>query len=321
MGKRYVPTLFWLAFALIGFIGATRLLAACDTGLPFAILGGHYCTTDVVDPLAVEREREKALRAAIYQSEMRIATKPPCITCLPLAEPKANVAVVIDLSPSMHTPAMLTPQEAGPIKMAETLPDPPQEALDLQNKLMEQDHGRRSRFDVVRNELPKSLSELGERPVVVVTFRACNEIEASETSMSALPGIVANLRAPNRPSGNIGGTPIAESLRIAAEKLQPDASGKYSGTLLLVTDGNDSCQGDYCSVARRIAETKPGLKINVVDLTGYTDIGCVASATGGQVFRRAGEDSIAGLLRQAQAPITPVCFPSPGKPSLPPASK
>lgn len=77
------------------------------------------------------------------------------------------------------------------------------------------------------------------------------------------------------------GTPLADGI-LEAGKLV-DGVTKES-TILLVSDGGESCGGDPCAVARNLARQKPHLKINVVDIGGTGAAACVAQATGGKVY-------------------------------------
>ena len=153
---------------------------------------------------------------------------------------------------------------------------------------------------------PRALSGIGERPVTVVSYRDCNEISSPATA-SRIPAVIASLPRPYGPASQKGGTPIGRALQYAVQNFSPDAGGRYSGTILLVTDGGENCGANYCAIAADIARTKPGLIINVVDLTGYTDVACVAAATNGRVFRRTADSNIADLLKSAREPVAPMC--------------
>ena len=77
------------------------------------------------------------------------------------------------------------------------------------------------------------------------------------------------------------GTPLADGILEAGGLV--DGVNKES-TILLVSDGGESCGGDPCMVARNLARQKPHLKINVVDIGGTGAANCVAEATGGRVY-------------------------------------
>lgn len=77
------------------------------------------------------------------------------------------------------------------------------------------------------------------------------------------------------------GTPLAKAVARAGAEL--DGVNRES-IMVVIGDGNESCNGDPCAVARQLAQSKPNLKINVVDILGTGAGNCLAKATGGQVF-------------------------------------
>lgn len=78
-----------------------------------------------------------------------------------------------------------------------------------------------------------------------------------------------------------GGTPLGDGLYEAGQLV--DGVTRES-TILVVSDGAESCNGDPCYVAQQLKKAKPHLKINVVDIGGTGAANCVAEATGGKVY-------------------------------------
>jgi len=78
-----------------------------------------------------------------------------------------------------------------------------------------------------------------------------------------------------------GETPIAHSLKEAAEDLGD--TGK--GTILLVSDGEETCHPDPCAVAREIRRQGVALKVDVVGMSvpeqARRQLQCIADAGGG----------------------------------------
>lgn len=91
-----------------------------------------------------------------------------------------------------------------------------------------------------------------------------------------------------------GRTPIAASLRTAARML-----GKGPSSIVLLTDGRESCSGDPCAAAAEIHAAHPDTPIHVVDMTGQAKAECVAEITGGNVYAPAAGDDLADVLRDA----------------------
>ena len=81
---------------------------------------------------------------------------------------------------------------------------------------------------------------------------------------------------------------------------------------ILISDGVDTCQGtrnlDLCAVAREIHAQKPKLKIHVV-LVGddAPKAACVASITGGRVFRPNNTAALVRALKSAGQTLERVC--------------
>jgi len=77
---------------------------------------------------------------------------------------------------------------------------------------------------------------------------------------------------------------------MAARNLQGGDSADDPVNMVLVTDGADSCGGDPCRVARALKRQKPGLIINVIDMSQTDRLSCVAQVTGGRYRQSRGND-------------------------------
>jgi len=99
------------------------------------------------------------------------------------------------------------------------------------------------------------------------------------------------------------GPPLADGILEAGRLV--DGVNRES-TILLVSDGGESCGGDPCMVAKELARQKPHLKINVVDIGGSGAAACVANATGGKVFTVSNISELkVGIDRAAQDALGP----------------
>jgi Mg-chelatase subunit ChlD len=76
------------------------------------------------------------------------------------------------------------------------------------------------------------------------------------------------------------GTPLAAGLAAAGAMLE----GEPTPLLVVITDGAETCGGDPCAEAQALQSRMPGLRINVVDLSGSNVAACLAQTTGGRVF-------------------------------------
>jgi hypothetical protein len=95
----------------------------------------------------------------------------------------------------------------------------------------------------------------------------------------------------------LGYTPIADSLTLAAKDLP--AGDNQNNTIILVSDGEETCGGDPCKVAEALKASNSRVTIHVV---GYNveevarkQLQCVANASGGMYRDAASAD----LLREA----------------------
>lgn len=99
------------------------------------------------------------------------------------------------------------------------------------------------------------------------------------------------------------GTPLADGLLQGGELA--DGVTRES-TILLVSDGAESCGGDPCFVARNLKRNKPHLKINVIDIGGTGAANCAAELTGGKVYTVSNVNELnLGIERAAQDTLGP----------------
>lgn len=92
-----------------------------------------------------------------------------------------------------------------------------------------------------------------------------------------------------------GGTALARGLREAGKKLDPNKPA----TILVISDGQETCRGNPCKEAIELVKKHPNLKINVIDILGAGAGNCLAEATGGQVFRADNAKEINKMLLEA----------------------
>lgn len=100
------------------------------------------------------------------------------------------------------------------------------------------------------------------------------------------------------------GTPLSDGIEKAAERL--DGVGR-AGLMVVVSDGQDSCQRDPCALAESIKRSKPLLKINVVDIGANGAVNCLAEKTGGKVLTVNQVNDVQSMLREATSDIRSSC--------------
>jgi len=100
-----------------------------------------------------------------------------------------------------------------------------------------------------------------------------------------------------RPAGQ---TPMTNAVEQAAEVL--DYRNK-PGTVVVLTDGQETCKGDPCALGRRLHAEGQGLTVHVIGFRlqsdfwlgpqSYLDAKCLAEETGGSYMNVQGEDDLA----------------------------
>jgi hypothetical protein len=110
--------------------------------------------------------------------------------------------------------------------------------------------------------------------------------------------------APERPQLNqllqtitpLNGTPLARGVERAGNMVD---GVTVPAVVVVITDGEDSCNGDPCAAARALKARKPQLKINVIDVDGSGQGRCMAEATGGKVLSTGDGVSWEDLVQKA----------------------
>lgn len=136
--------------------------------------------------------------------------------------------------------------------------------------------------------------------LVLYGHRAKGDCDDVETAVAMGPvdkGImVAKISAVN-PKGK---TPITRSIRRAVEEIRMEEG---SSTIVLVSDGEETCDPDPCEAARLLKESGIDFVIHVVgfDVTDVQrqQLECIAEATGGRYYPAASAEDFAFAAREA----------------------
>ena len=188
------------------------------------------------------------------------------------------------------------------------------------------------KMDLAKSSLNDALQNIqGEPNVGLMAFghrrtKDCTDIELMESlgkiDKEALTSKVSSLK----PKGK---TPLETTIRMAVDEVQKKGE---KATILIISDGKDTCNGDPCAIAKKLKEeSETDFVIDVIGLvsqmngTGktlseesYTQLKCITDATGGTFysvdnardFRLAVAESIA-----QEAVVEPEPEPEPVKPS------
>ncbi len=101
-----------------------------------------------------------------------------------------------------------------------------------------------------------------------------------------------------------GRTPISDALKLAGEKL---IGIEDQTTIVLVSDGIETCKGDPCAVAAALAKSSAKLNIHVVgyavDHEASAQLQCIAEKGRGQYFTANDTDALSAALTQVTESI------------------
>lgn len=161
------------------------------------------------------------------------------------------------------------------------------------------------RIDEVRNALRRVLPRAAQfRRIGLITYGPgpydqCNvslELRPRANAATPIMSVVDGLR----PAGQ---TPLTEAVEQAAGVLND--RGK-PGTVVVLTDGEETCNGDPCQLGRRIRAEYPGLTVHVIGFRlqedfwlgpkSALDAQCLAETTGGTYLNVQGEDDLASAF-------------------------
>jgi Ca-activated chloride channel homolog len=161
----------------------------------------------------------------------------------------------------------------------------------------------RTRIDIAKDTLSTVLSEIPEAfDIGLIAYGhrergSCLDIEtivASGPARQSVPEILERGRSLRA----LGKTPLTAAVRKAAEEL------KYTedkATVILITDGIETCEADPCALGRELARDGVGFTAHVVGF-GLTEqegqqVACLADNTGGQYVPANNADDLTGALR------------------------
>lgn len=109
-----------------------------------------------------------------------------------------------------------------------------------------------------------------------------------------------------------GKTPLSEAVRQAAEVLK---HSEEAATVVLVTDGIETCHADPCAVAAELEATGVNFTAHVIGFGLTRDEGaqvaCLAEATGGRYLPASDAASLADAMRQVVSDSPPEFKPAP----------
>ena len=164
--------------------------------------------------------------------------------------------------------------------------------------------GAPNRMDRVRQALSRVVPEVAPvRRLGLVVYgpgkneNSCRNIELKFSPLRDAGSAVLDIADRLRPGGR---TPLAESVQLALHSLK---QSPRPAQIVVLTDGEDTCGGDPCRLARRIKAQTPGINIHVVGFrlpsnSESTGVRCLAGETGGMFVTAETTDELTYVLRQ-----------------------
>lgn len=211
------------------------------------------------------------------------------------AERPAQLMLVMDTSGSMQFPAGNRPDlvqmeresNAGDIQKSRQL-----QALANEPGRKRMDDARDAATDFI-NALPTKVA------VGIASFSSsCNaQIDLAPSVDRAQAKLVLDGFKGHGP------TPIATALRLMKEGFGTSSDQDVSRSVVVITDGQETCKGDPCAEAKELASTYPNIRIHVIDVTGASQLQCLADATHGTMSRAGDIADLKKAVAQAAADI------------------
>lgn len=233
-------------------------------------------------------------RTTVLAGSAVLAGSPVLAGSAVLAGSVLLAAVLVPLRPA----AAQTPAPAGSLELV----------LDASGSMAGADPSGGSKIRAARSAVAGVLQRLpGGTAVGVRAYggqyedqaRGCTDTRLVVPVGPVQPAAAVAALAGLRPTGY---TPLAASLRAAAADLSPDGPR----TVVLVSDGEETCGGDPCAVARELSRDGVGLRVDTVgygvDAAARAQLSCVAAATGGAYSEAPDGDALDVQLATVAAP-------------------
>jgi Mg-chelatase subunit ChlD len=160
---------------------------------------------------------------------------------------------------------------------------------------MAEDIGGESKIQAARRAMEQTIASIPDNPNLNVGFRVfghkgdnteAGKAESCQSTELVAPmqGVDKNvLRQRTNEYQPVGWTPITLALQKAGEDLQ--ATENARNIIIMVTDGEETCAGDPCAVAKALAESGAEVRIDVVGFGLTPEVAntlkCIGENSGG----------------------------------------
>lgn len=304
---------------LCGFI----LLAACGGAPPPASQADVQATIDA---------GVRATLAAQPTEAPSPTTPPPSPTAVPPTATTAPTSPPVAPTVAPFTPATPTatgadapttvPESSSPPTDTTTIFRPAEgEAAQVTTNIqlvfdasgsMAQRIGGETKIQAARRAMERIIDTLPDNPDLNVGFRVFgHEGDSSEAQkarscqstalLAPMQGVnKALLRQQAQAWQPTGWTPISLALQRAGEDFQ--AGENVRNVIIMVTDGEETCGGDPCAVAKALAESQAEVRIDVVGFGLTPDVAktlrCIAENSGGVYTDAQNGDALVQTLEE-----------------------
>jgi len=174
------------------------------------------------------------------------------------------MVLIFDASGSMSISMDITPDE-----LRRLMQDQPVKNFDREPRRISLAH--RSAKQVI-DEVPKDMD------ISLVSAATCQQVYVTPAFSFAQRDELKQAIDKIQP---VGKTALAEALEKAGKLVD---GVDRDAIIVLITDGEETCGGDPCTVAQQLKQKKPRLQVNVVDIMNTGAGNCIASQTGGAVY-------------------------------------
>lgn len=260
-----------------------------------AMLRGDVCVLSADQlPSRLLNKPPKPDRSEIPTPPRNMAQSPQEPKCQ-VDEKPTQVMVVMDTSGSMNLPAGNRPDLVEMERLANM------GNVDAGRKFeaLTRQPGRK-RMDDARGAALELIDVLSSKAAVGVAsfFQSCGaRVDlAPTTDRAEATRILEGLRG-------AGATPLAASLRLMRDAFGPNGDDGATRTVIVITDGRETCKGDPCAEARELAQIYKNLKIHVIDVTGTSQMQCVAEITKGTISQAGDLEELKAAVARAASDV------------------
>lgn len=159
-----------------------------------------------------------------------------------------------------------------------------------------------TKIEIARDTLRSALSDLSpEDPIGLIAYGHrrqgdCDDIELVSPVQAGTAEAIADAVDEITPSGK---TPLSAAVRLAAEELK---STENNATVILLTDGLETCNADPCALGRELEESGVDFTVHVIGLGLTRDedrqMSCLAEETGGLYLSADNADELGDALEE-----------------------